>query len=307
MKIAHLSDLHISPKSRPQNLEYTRKLLNYVLEEGVDHIVITGDLTDLAEPGDFYSVRKVFQEFGLLNPFKMTLIVGNHDIFGGVHLARDIFHFPGRCASIDYEKRVQEFKSYFLETFENIYAPPPPLVFPFVKPVGDILFIGLNSIAKYNRGANIFGSKGRIYTQQMNDIENMMSMKTYEARRRILLIHHHFNKQVDTQFSSRQPMLKRLELHANRLKYKWKMYKFMRRHNVDLVLHGHEHVSHQYMKKGFRFMNAGGCIDKNKPGQLRVNFIQYLGHELYTEIRMINESALKTQRKIFADTLVMSE
>ncbi|MBN2007823.1 metallophosphoesterase [candidate division KSB1 bacterium] len=306
MKIAHLSDLHISPRSRPENSDYTRRLLNYALEEGVDHIVVTGDLTDLATPDDFLEARKIFDEFGLLNPFRLTVVIGNHDIFGGVHLAKDLIKYPGRCATINYERKLNEFKSYFLETFENIYAPPPPKVFPFVKPIGDILFVGVNSIAKYSKFANLFGAKGRVYKSELSDVENLLKIAAHDVRKRILLIHHHFNKQVDTQFSSRQPTLKRLELYANRLKYKNKLYRIMRRFNIDLVLHGHEHVSHHYSQRGFYFMNAGGCVDKIKPQELMVNFVQFWGDQLYTEIRTIHEDKLKNQRKIFADTLVLN-
>ena len=80
----------------------------------------------------------------------------------------------------------------------------------------------------------------------------------------------------------------------------------MKKFHVDLVLHGHEHVSHQYTQYGFNFMNAGGCVDKIKPKELMINFIQYWGDKLYTEIRTIHEDALTNQRKIFADTLVLS-
>ena len=306
MKIAHLTDLHVSRKSRPHNLFYTRKLLEYGLEEGVDHFVITGDLTDLGEPDDFYSLRKLFAEYGLLNPFKLTVVVGNHDIYGGVHLAREIATFPRRCKTVDFNQKVNEFRSYFIETFENIFAPPPPRVFPFIKPIGDVMLIGINSIARYSKWTNLFGSKGRIYREQMRDIQNLLAMKANDCRKRILLLHHHFNKMVDTQFSSRQPLLKRIELHANRLKYKRKTYNLMRQFKIDLILHGHEHVSHQYTVKGFKFMNAGSCIDKNKPGQLKMNFIQYWGDELHTEIRTIDTTVLKHKKKLFADTFVMS-
>ena len=33
MKIAHLSDLHISKKSRPQNIDFVRYLIEYALNE----------------------------------------------------------------------------------------------------------------------------------------------------------------------------------------------------------------------------------------------------------------------------------
>ncbi|MBN2012082.1 metallophosphoesterase [candidate division KSB1 bacterium] len=307
MKIAHLSDLHISPLSRPENSDITRRLLNYALEEGVEHIVVTGDLTDLARPDDFWEARKIFNDYGLLNPSKLTVIIGNHDIFGGVHLARDLIKYPTQCDAVNYNRKVHEFKSYFLETFENIYVADSAVIFPFIKPVGDLMFIGVNSIAQYSKLRNLFAAKGRIYKSQLTDLETLLKKYGHDAKKRILLIHHHFNKQADTQFSSRQPMLKRIELHANRLQYKRKLYRLMRKHNIDLTLHGHEHLSHQYNQRGFHFMNSGGCVDKIKPRQLIVNFIEYRGDKLITEIRTINEDKRANRHKILTDTLILND
>ena len=66
MKIVHISDLHISHKHRPDNIRYTRYLLEYALEQGVDHIVITGDLVHLTDIDDFLALRKLFEEYNLL-------------------------------------------------------------------------------------------------------------------------------------------------------------------------------------------------------------------------------------------------
>ena len=115
MKIAHLSDVHICQKSRPKNLERTKLLLDYALQQGVDHIVITGDIVHLGEVEDYIALRNLFQEFGLLDPFKLTLVIGNHDVFGGVYLAEDILSFPEKCESINYDAKLLEFKNHFFE------------------------------------------------------------------------------------------------------------------------------------------------------------------------------------------------
>jgi 3',5'-cyclic AMP phosphodiesterase CpdA len=52
MQIAHLSDLHLSGKKKPENTLKAEKLLAKVAESRSDHLVITGDLTHNAETDD---------------------------------------------------------------------------------------------------------------------------------------------------------------------------------------------------------------------------------------------------------------
>ena len=306
MKIAHLSDLHISQISRPQNLQLTRRLLEYALEEGVDHIVITGDLTDFSEPHAFIALRNLFDEYNLLNPFKLSLVIGNHDIFGGVHFADDVFKYPNKCSKVPYEKKLSDFKSYFLETFENIYAPPPPEVFPYVKPIGDVLLIGINSIAHYSQLKNYFAAKGAIGKRQLFNIDNLLTIKKNTTRKKIVLMHHHFNQQISSHFEKNQALFKKIERYANRLYHKKQILKLFKKHKVDLILHGHEHVSCKYNIGDICLLNAGGSINKNNMDELKINFIYIYENELITEIRDINfkNVKLKRKKKLFADTII---
>ena len=86
MKIVHLSDLHISLKNLPQNLEYTERLVTYGLEMGADHFVFTGDISHEGKDEDFLAFRNLLERYRLLTSEKTTLVIGNHDIYGGVHL-----------------------------------------------------------------------------------------------------------------------------------------------------------------------------------------------------------------------------
>lgn len=306
MKIAHLSDLHISYRNRPMNLKFARRLIEYALEEGVDHFVITGDITHFGEPDDFIALRKLFEEYGLLNPFKLSLVIGNHDIYGGVHFAEDILTFPIKCTKLSYQHKLEEFKSYFLETFENLYAPPPPKVFPYLKPLGDVIFIGINSIAKYSKLGNIFASRGRVYKDQLRDLENLLSLKAYQAKKRIALIHHHFNRQISSHFTENQSLLKKIERHANRLANKKNLIRLFKKYDIDLILHGHEHNSCEYFIDGIKFMNAGGALERNIGDQFRINFISIYGDDMYTEVRIVKKAELEDKKKLFADTLILN-
>ena len=91
MRIAHISDLHFTSFFKENNLKKIRYLLKQIIKSGIDHIVISGDLTDNANREDFLILRKLFDELDLLHHDKLSLVIGNHDIFGGVQTAEDIF------------------------------------------------------------------------------------------------------------------------------------------------------------------------------------------------------------------------
>lgn len=48
MKIAHISDLHLNTYYRDSHLKEIRLILKYCSDAGIDHLFITGDLTDNA-------------------------------------------------------------------------------------------------------------------------------------------------------------------------------------------------------------------------------------------------------------------
>ena len=77
MLIAHLSDLHL--RDETDAVEFDRQL-DCIAAEPVDHLVISGDLLDrwssplLARALDALAAR------GLLDPARLTIIHGNHDL-----------------------------------------------------------------------------------------------------------------------------------------------------------------------------------------------------------------------------------
>ena len=81
--IPHISDLHINPQYRKANVNRTRLLLQKIARLGVDHVVISGDITSGALPEDFAQARELFRDAGLLRPSRLSMVIGNHDIYGG--------------------------------------------------------------------------------------------------------------------------------------------------------------------------------------------------------------------------------
>ncbi|MDZ7336554.1 MAG: metallophosphoesterase [candidate division KSB1 bacterium] len=287
MRIAHLSDLHICQKSRPKNLEKTRRLIDYALQQNTDHFVFSGDIVHLARPEDFIAFRHVLEEFQLLDSSRATLVIGNHDIFGGVYFAEDVLTFPQQCEAVDYHKRLIEFKNYFFETFENTYFPASHEPYPFAKKVGDVVFIGLNSIHPYSKWKNLFASKGMVDKNQLDHLRQIFQKGEFQNKTKIAIVHHHFRKVSYRCSLFKNTLLRNLETYGNKLKNRNQVARLLAKYHVDLVLHGHEHDSHEYFYKGVRFLNSGGAIEKNGNGQLRINFVTVRPNEILTETQAI--------------------
>ena len=151
MKIVHISDLHIDAVYKRTNYMKSVKLLEYAIDTGFDHLVISCDLTENAEKSAFELVRKTLKKYNLLHSEKLTVVIGNHDIFGGVHLAEDLLNFPKKCRKTNYDIKISEFNYYFSEALENTVKYKNNS-YPFIKEFDETVLIGLNTIAKYSVG-----------------------------------------------------------------------------------------------------------------------------------------------------------
>ena len=80
--IAHISDLHLSAEHKRFNLRRARRLLEEIGRRRVDHVVVTGDIAADADRREFEIARGLFRNSGLLDPAKLSLVIGNHDVFG---------------------------------------------------------------------------------------------------------------------------------------------------------------------------------------------------------------------------------
>jgi 3',5'-cyclic-AMP phosphodiesterase len=101
-RIAHLSDVHMldaRPKrdrsgysmghrflslGRPLDAVGRRTKLTRALSSarrvGADHVVISGDLTEIGSPGEFECLAETLHDSGV-SPERVTLVPGNHDLY----------------------------------------------------------------------------------------------------------------------------------------------------------------------------------------------------------------------------------
>ncbi len=301
MRIAHISDLHLDKTYKKDNLKNTLKLLEYISDNDFDHVVITGDITENAEGSAFELARNIFKKHGLLNPEKLTLTIGNHDIYGGVHLAEDIVNYPNKCKTTNFKSKELEFEYYFRETFANerIIKPTAGRVFPFIKEFDDFVFAGLNSIAEYSVLKNPFASNGKIGFEQIDAVQKTLTKYHLHKKQIIILAHHHFCKDNIEPTSDSGSFWHTVEKQTMKLRGKKRILRQLRNTGAGIVLHGHLHESAEYYRKGIRFINSGGTIMSEKSPDMSINKLEFNSSSLKQEFISIPKvSSSNTQKYI---------
>ncbi|MBK7105582.1 MAG: metallophosphoesterase [Ignavibacteriae bacterium] len=276
MRILHLSDLHLNPYYHKNNIEKTRTALTQAVIDGFDHLIVTGDIAHDADEESFKIFRNILKDFNLLDSKKTTVIIGNHDIFGGVYSVKDLINFPERCKTTNYNDQVLRFVNYFEELFIDCIFPEDGSVFPFAKIIDDIVLIGINTNDVYSVIKNPFASNGRVSKQEFTNIKLILSDKRIEKHKKIILSHHHFYKNNFEAKSSSNDLWNKIEGYTLKLRGKKKLLKLFTKNEIGLVLHGHSHENKNYSRLGIDFFNAGGSIDNEDD----IHFLNYLDTDL---------------------------
>lgn len=273
MKIAHISDLHINTSGKEHNADKLYYILRRVTEEKADHLIITGDISDDADEKDFALLRKMLQHFELLNSDRFSIVIGNHDIFGGVQYVEDIFHFPERCRTTDYEKSVALFNSYFTEAFENCVYRSESHNYPYAKFIDDTLLVGINSISKYSPIRNPFASNGFVDVDQLAEVKLILSKLSGEAEHILIAMHHHFHKLTNSSNKLIHSIWQTIEKRTMKLHKRKRLIQLFADHAIEMVLHGHIHENKMYDVKGLKALNSGGSIKSLKKEHIAYNIL----------------------------------
>jgi len=287
MKIAHISDLHLNTYYRDSHLKEIRSILKYCSDNDVDHLFITGDLTDNASEINLNIFKKSLTYFGYEKSNKLSVIVGNHDIFGGLQKADEIFSFPDKCRKTDYNSKIKSFNQIFKNSFSDCIYEGTSNSYPYAKIVGDALIIGINSNAEYSSISNPFASNGEVSIEQFTEVAKILNEFGNFVKHKIILIHHHFNKiKNDSGFSS-AGLWQNIERQTMRLKKKKRLYSLFQEYGIDLILHGHLHITQQYEKRGLKFINAGGSVKCLDHGKLKINLLTITKDAIISDLKKI--------------------
>jgi 3',5'-cyclic AMP phosphodiesterase CpdA len=285
-KLVHISDTHLSRQFYRENIKSFKILLETVLEEGADHIVITGDIVSTADPDDFYLAREIFSTFGLLDPDKLTVVPGNHDIFGGPHRAVDVLSFPKYIRGVDYTKNLKLFCDSFSETFVGVKTLVKDSLFPFVKQTGPFSILGLNSISRWSLWNNPLGSNGSLSSEQVVSLKSLIESNFQIEDTLLVAMHHHSHDLSDEVLQSK--LWKKIESKTMRLKKRKKIIKLFNKLNVSYVLHGHVHLNELYEKKNIKFMNGAGAVCDDPIPFLKYNIIERENGETCARVEQLS-------------------
>ncbi len=229
-QLAHLSDCHI-PQLPPVKLKqllgkrffgylnwkYNRQFIHKekilktvsqkVLSKSPDHIVVTGDLVNIALPEEFLNARKWLEQLG--TPDYLSLVPGNHDAY--VSLKKG----TGSEIWSDYMKS---------DKIGSQLIPNCAEQFPYVRYVNkNIALIGLSSAIP----TQYFMATGTLGERQLKNLQKILYTLKNEKCFRIILIHH-----PPLSFQAKP---KKALTDANSLQ------KILELEGAELILHGHNH------------------------------------------------------------------
>ena len=192
-RIAHISDTHVlSPsgahwremlfnkritgyantllrRSRVHRREYLLAVLR-AAAQAADHVVVTGDITNLALESEFEEARALLDPLG--RSVELTPIPGNHDIYlYSTHRER---RFP------------HHFGSFLKSDLPEFAAELPAGAFPCVKLRGGVAIIALSSAVPRPP----FIAAGLIGHEQLDRFARLLEHPEVARRTPVVLVHH---------------------------------------------------------------------------------------------------------------------
>ncbi len=269
--IAHLSDPHLSRKYYREHLKSFKILLRTIVDAGIDHIIVSGDIVSTADENDYYLAREIFASMGLLRADRLTVVPGNHDIFGGPHRAIDVLSFPDHIRSVDYHRHLALFEQAFAETFEGVEGGSGDSVFPFLKRVGPFELLGLNSVPPWSIRRNILGTNGLVDEEQLLVFDSF-SAKPDEGRHRVAVFHHHLHDLI-TDDAIQNSFWKSVESKTMRMRKRRRLMRALRGIGVTAALHGHVHRNEIYSWDGLQVANGAGAVCDDPVRRLKYNLL----------------------------------
>jgi 3',5'-cyclic AMP phosphodiesterase CpdA len=179
VRLGHISDLHLADRARyPRNgftpkdcdrhsAKLTKGLLDALREVGVDHLLVTGDLTLSAEPREFERAAELLRPWAQAG--KLTVVPGNHDVW--TEDAVDTGRFL-RAIGAD---------------GKGMRRPAP--TYPHVVPLGEeVVLVALDS-ARW--GDDPYATAGKLGADQLKLARELCREHQKQGKATLLAFHHH--------------------------------------------------------------------------------------------------------------------
>ncbi len=195
MRIAHLSDLHLlalegAVPFRLLNKRLTgyinlrlhrgaahrpwaaRAAAHAIREMNVEHVVITGDVSNLALEAEFALVRAFLDDDLGLPPDRVSIVPGNHDAY--------------TAGSFRSRRFTQYLAPFMTSDLPDLVDGEGFGIFPFVRLRGPVAFIGL-STARPRPPLVASGSLGK---RQLSALDKVLAHPEVARRTPVILQHH---------------------------------------------------------------------------------------------------------------------
>jgi len=192
-RIAHVSDVHVLSRLGAEwrrmlfnkritgwanvvlrrGRVYRREYLRAVLAEAAsraDHVVVTGDVTNMAHESEYREARRVLDE--VARRVEVTVVPGNHDIY---------------LPAVGRERRFpHHFAPFVTGERPGLAVRLPAGDYPLVKLRGPAAIVGLSSAVPRPP----FVSGGVLGREQIAALERLLALPEVASRTPVLLVHH---------------------------------------------------------------------------------------------------------------------
>jgi Icc protein len=179
LRIGHVSDIHLSDRGRyPRNgylprdcdrhsVRLAQRILDDLEAAGVEHLVVTGDLTLSSEVSEFERAAKLLRKWA--DSGKLTVVPGNHDVWTAESVKTARFH---RMIGPD---------------GRGMRRPEPS--YPFAAlPAPEVAIVALDST---QFGENPLDLPGLLGSAQLQACRELVREHVKEGRAVLLALHHH--------------------------------------------------------------------------------------------------------------------
>ncbi len=228
MRLAHCSDLHLlshdgagvakllnkrwigaanllTNRSRHYHVQAFEQMVDDMNALGIEHVLCTGDVTNLALEQEFQFARGKFDRLAA-GPEHVTVLPGNHDAY------------------------VAEGVEFFSQAFDEYHRPDPGWEWPdgarwpLVRVRGELALIGVTT----SRATPWFTAYGTVGEEQLARLQQVLADPRLAGKARVIAIHH-------------PPAGKRAESKIRGLRDHAAFAKVIGEGGADLIVHGHEH------------------------------------------------------------------
>ncbi len=260
-RFIQLSDLHIRGKKKRENIN-CEKLVRFIISKYAGDgpnkpvVLITGDIVDDGKAKQYRSAVKLLKPL-VEEGFTVLPAPGNHDY--------------GPCGNFYTEESQADFQKYMLvELIDHAPAKKPGAkmekLFPMVTTVGDVVFIGLDSVVGNEDAAMHFAS-GEVGPEQREKlIEIMGDPNIVFGKRIVVYFHHHpFYHAVGLEMEDARQVLRILanKAHFVCFGHKHKSKVWSAENNIEWILASGKTTEHNADHK-FQFREVRIAPDSNE-------------------------------------------